>query len=131
VQTTKEKEFNEELKEQWKNMWRSRLDDKVRAEGIADKDYSLLFVERGTVIMATRKFKALDLYEIIQQHRLANIEGILPPHPSIGGWGKFIRNTFTSRNPSGRRKREPPDVKSPLGQQTKKSGRGWLHFKKK
>jgi len=130
VQTTKEKQFNEELKEQWKNMWRSRLDDKVRAEGIADKDYCLLFVERGTVIMATRKFKALDLYEIMQQHRLANLEVIVSPNPSVGGWGKFIRSVLSSPSSSRRRRHMPPVVEKRRGQQLRKGGRGWLHAKR-
>ena len=40
------KEIRENLKSQWKDMWQERIDDKVRAEGIADKDYSMLFVEQ-------------------------------------------------------------------------------------
>jgi hypothetical protein len=34
------KELVENLKRQWKVMWRQRIDDRVRAEGIAEKDYS-------------------------------------------------------------------------------------------
>jgi hypothetical protein len=35
-------------------LWKERFDDKVRAEGVANRDYSSLFVEKGTVIFATR-----------------------------------------------------------------------------
>ena len=44
------KQFVEELKKQWKTLWQERIEDKVRAEGISGKDYSKLFVERGTII---------------------------------------------------------------------------------
>ena len=43
-------ELVEELKIEWKRLWKERLDDKVRAEGIAKEDYSSLLVEKGTVI---------------------------------------------------------------------------------
>ena len=36
--------FVEELKRQWRLLWRERIDDKVRAEGISSKDFELLFV---------------------------------------------------------------------------------------
>ena len=51
----------EELKTQRKRLWQERLEDKVRAEGVAINDYSSLFVERGTVIRATKDYKALNL----------------------------------------------------------------------
>jgi hypothetical protein len=135
VKTFEEKrQFVDELKKQWKTLWRERIDDKVRAEGISDKDYSQLFVERGTVIMATRKFKAPEFYEILQQHlsvESSNINNVLPPIPTVGGWGKFIRNVLNKQNPLTRRRRsiliEP--VKK-ANQQLKKGGRGWLHINK-
>ncbi|MDH5462463.1 MAG: hypothetical protein OEX09_09630, partial [Candidatus Bathyarchaeota archaeon] len=51
------REFVQELKQRWRILWRHRIDDKVRAEGIASKDYDLLFVDRGTVIVATKDYK--------------------------------------------------------------------------
>jgi len=135
VKTFEEKkQFVEELKKQWKTLWQERIEDKVRAEGISDKDYSKLFVERGTVIMATRKFKAPDFYEILQQHLSADsndISNVLPPNPIVGGWGKFVRNVLSKQQPLARRRRSAPT--EPVGkenQQLKKGGRGWLHFKK-
>lgn len=61
METMANKELTEELKKQWKTMWSERVDDKVRAESIAEKDYNILFVERGTVIFATRNFRILSL----------------------------------------------------------------------
>ena len=122
--------FVEELRTQWKMMWRERIDDKVRAEGISDKDYSQLFVERGTVIMATRKFKPLDFYEILQQYRESLGGEVVPPNPSIGGWGKFVRNNLNKQQHSTRRRRTAPKPVKKERQQLKKCGRGWLHFKK-
>jgi len=131
VETTEKKQFIDEFKNQWKNMWHNRVDDKVRAEGIADKDYSLLSVDRGTVIIATRKFKLLDFYELLQQHKLLVCNETIPPSPSVGGWGKFIRTALIARSLTKRGRQRPPkpDKHSPK-QQLKKGGRGWLHFKR-
>jgi len=130
VETTERKQSVDDFKNQWKSMWRNRVDDKVRAEGIADKDYSLLSVDRGTVIIATRKFKPLDFYELLQQNRLLLGNGIIPPNPSVGGWGRFIRTTLVSQNLTKRGRRIPQEPnKSPTRQQLKKCGRGWLHFR--
>lgn len=124
-----EKEFIEELKKEWKTLWRERIDDRVRAEAIANKDYNELFVERGTVIFATKKFKMLSLTEILQMHGVLEAERYVPPNPSVGGWGKFIRTAITNQQLPGRRKRAQQYV---IGekekQQLKKGGRGWLHI---
>ena len=128
--TNEEKQLIDEFKDEWKSMWRNRLDDKVRAEGIADKDYSLLSVDRGTVIIATRKFRPLDFGELLRNRKLAQCgEMIVPPNPSVGGWGKFIRATFVaSLKRKGRR--APQEPNRDKRQQLKKGGRGWLHFGK-
>ena len=60
-----QKEFVDELKIEWKKLWSERLDDKVRAEGIAVNDYSSLFIDKGTIIHATRDFKVLNFKEIL------------------------------------------------------------------
>jgi len=130
VETTEKKQFMDEFKSQWKSMWRDRLDDKVRAEGIADKDYSLLSVDRGTVIMATRKFKLLDFKEILQQHDLSSVGEMMSPNPSVGGWGKFVRTVLGSQSFTRRGRHVPPKTDRRLGQQLKKGGRGWLHVRK-
>ncbi|MGQ9566186.1 MAG: hypothetical protein ACUVT5_06550 [Candidatus Bathyarchaeales archaeon] len=122
-----QKLFAEELKRQWKLMWRERIDDKVKAEGIAAKDFTLLFVERGTVIIATRDFKMLDFRQILQQHNLVRAEDTAFQNPSTGGWGKFAREVF-GKNSRAKRHAEfakPKCSNGPL----KKCGRGWLHIK--
>jgi len=108
-------------------MWRERIDDKVRAEGIAAKDFTLLFVERGTVIIATKDFKLLDFGQILQQHNLVRMDDATFPNPSTGGWGKFAREVF-GKNSRARRHTslaKPKCTSGPL----KKCGRGWLHVR--
>ena len=122
------KEITEELKTQWKSLWRNRFDDKVRAEGIADNDYSMLFVEKGTVIFATRNFKVLNLREIAEKHKLVDADRVVQPSPSVGGWGKFIRTVVVGQRPVRRVRRAAPEVDEvKRRQQLKKGGRGWLH----
>ena len=124
-----QKEMVEELKIQWKKLWQERVDDKVRAEGIAVDDYSKLFVEKGTIIHATRDFKALNFREILEKHQIADAERLVPPSPQVGGWTKFIRTSITSqtrwRSTRAQLSREEKREK----QQPKKGGRGWLHLR--
>ncbi len=120
------KQLLEELKMQWRILWRDRIDDKVRAEGIANRDYSLLFVERGTVVVATRDYKPLDFVEILKQHKPSDVENAAPPSPSVGGWGKFIRGVISKQKRFTRRRPAPLEPKKKV-QQLKKGGRGWLH----
>jgi hypothetical protein len=123
------KELIEDLKRDWRSLWRERIDDKVRAEGIAPKDYDALFVERGTVIFATRKFRMLSFREILQLHGIIDVERIVGPYPSVGGWGKFIRTVIISQQASKRKKRAQQYFEGEKKkQQLKKGGRGWLHI---
>jgi hypothetical protein len=125
------KKLVEDLKVQWKLLWSERFDDKERAEGISVDDYSLLRVERGTIIHATRDFKALSFKEILEQHMVENPDRFIPPEANVGGWNKFIKKEITNQSPQKRRKliasyiAEKPDTRAV--QQLKKSGRGWLH----
>jgi hypothetical protein len=122
-----QKEMVEELKTDWKKLWQERMDDKVRAEGIAINDYFKLFIERGTVIHATRDFKTLSFREILEQHQVANVDRLIPPSPQVGGWNKFIKTSITNQRPRRNSRAslycEPKKEK----QQPKKGGRGWLH----
>ncbi len=124
------KEFVDELRVQWKLLWRNRIDDKVRAEGIANQDYSKLFVEQGTVIFATRDYKPPDFIEILQQHISSDAQKVVPPNSTVGGWGKFIR-TALRKQKHLTRKWVPPEPDRKKDQQLKKGGRGWLHFRMK
>jgi hypothetical protein len=120
----------EDVRVEWRLLWRDRIDDRVRAEGIAKRDYPLLFVKRGRVIVATRDFKPLNFKEILGLHRVKNVERFLSPPPLVGGWGKFARTVLNKQ----KRPRKWKVTKSvPRGKrknlQLKKSGRGWLHYR--
>jgi len=121
------KDVVEELKVEWKRLWLERLDDKVRAEGIAIEDYSSLFVDKGTVIHATRDFKALNFKEILEQHQIENTDRYIPPPKEVGGWNKFIKQQITSKNHSKTKRAELYEAEKKEKQQPKKGGRGWLH----
>jgi len=122
----------DDVRKEWRLLWRERIDDRVRAEGIANRDYSLLFVEGGTVIVATRDFKPLDLREILCMHEVQDVERVVSPHPSVGGWGKFMRTVLKGQKRTRRRPERPaPPRKRKKNQQLKKGGRGWLHYSMK
>ena len=117
----------EDIKKEWKQLWLERIDDKVRAEGVANRGFPLCFVERGTVIMATRDFKPLSLKEILILNRIQNAERIIGPPPAVGGWNKFARNVLNKQP----RKRsfilDKPRSDRMKNLQLKKGGRGWIH----
>jgi hypothetical protein len=117
----------EELKLEWKKLWRERVDDKVRAEGVANSDYSSLFVEKGTIIHATRDFKALAFREILDQHQIANGDRFTVPSPYIGGWTKFFKTQIKNQSPQ-RIRHAPYYEDRKERQHLKKRGRGWLHI---
>jgi hypothetical protein len=120
-------QFHRKLKEEWRLLWGERFDDKVRAEGIAVRDYPLLFADRGVVIFASRGANALGFSEIVEFWTSRGF--VYAPDPSEGGWGKFGRTEvrkldrwrakkFEDNQPKCRRERR----------QLKKGGRGWLHI---
>jgi len=122
------KKFVEGLKNEWKVLWRDRIEDRVRAEGIANRDYSRLFVDRGTIIIATRDYKPPDFIEILEHHKPPDAESLIPLSPTVGGWGKFIRTVLSKQKRLTGRGRPKPELSSKKKQQLKKDGRGWLHF---
>ncbi|MCL1977731.1 MAG: hypothetical protein FWG55_06515 [Candidatus Bathyarchaeota archaeon] len=124
--TANQKELINELKLEWTKLWRERHDDKVRAEGIAVTDYSHLFVDKGTIIHATRTYKALNFKEILEQHNVVNAERYVPADRFVGGWNKFVKCNIVNKNASTRRREYLADEKK-VRQQPKKGGRGWLH----
>jgi len=129
VEVTGRQEIVNELRMQYKMLWRERIDDKVRAEGIANKDYFMLFVEKGTVIFATRDFKPLNFKEILERHEVVGVDRVVSPSPHVGGWGKFVRTEIVSQKRYGRvrQARQYLDEKKQR-QHLKKGGRGWVHF---
>jgi len=119
----------EDVKSEWRFLWRNRIDDKVRAEGIAKRDYSLLFIDQGTVIAATKKFKKLNFKAILCLHGFENDKDFGAFLPSEGGYRKFARTVLNkqkrihTRN-ANERMRQGKLKKTQL---RKKGGRGWLH----
>lgn len=108
-------------------MWRERFDDRVRAEGISTKDYSLIFMGRGDVVFASREAKLPNLSEVMDYW--ASEGKIYAPNPSEGGWGTFIR-THVRRDAHSRARAFRGQVveKKNAKSQLKKCGRGWLHI---
>lgn len=124
------REFVRELKASWRMLWRDRIDDRVKAEGIADKYYPMLFVEKGLVILATRDYKPPSFNEILQKHMASNSDKafLTQQIPSIGGWGKFIRDVLSKQKRyTAYRRAAPPKPALPKNRQLKKGGRGWIH----
>jgi hypothetical protein len=122
----KQKEMVDELKIEWRRLWRERVDDKVRAEGIAVDDYSVLFIEKGTIIHATRDFKAITFKDILDQHEIINAPRYIPPDPQAGGWTKFVKENITKQS-TKQKFVEFYGAQKTEKQQLKKNGRGWLH----
>ncbi len=108
-------------------MWSERFNDKVRAEGVSVSDYTSLHVERGTIIHATRDFKALNFKEILEQHMVEDPERFTQPNVDVGGWNKFVKTKIISREPQRKNRALSIDPKKTEVQQPKKGGRGWLH----
>jgi len=119
----------DDVRAEWKLLWHSRIDDKVRAEGVANQDFSLLFVERGTVIVATRDFRPLNFREILRLHKIQHIDRFVSPPPSVGGWTKFARTELNNQKRVRKWKESPcvPVRNRRKKLQLKKGGRGWLH----
>jgi hypothetical protein len=123
-----QKELVEELRIQWKKLWQERVDDKVRAEGVATADYCDLYVEKGTIIHATRAYKDLNFKEILEQHQIENTDRFIAPPPQIGGWTKFIKVNITNQRSERHRRADLYRDEKKERQQPKKGGRGWLHI---
>ncbi len=122
-----QKEIVEKLKVQWKLLWSERFNDKVRAEGVSVSDYTSLRVERGTIIHATRDFKALNFKEILKQHMVEDPNRFVQPNVDVGGWNKFVKTKITGREPQRNKRALAYVPKKREVQQPKKGGRGWLH----
>ncbi|MGO8805796.1 MAG: hypothetical protein ACLQO7_04210 [Candidatus Bathyarchaeia archaeon] len=122
-----QKEFVEELKIEWKKLWQERFDDGIRAESVAVKGYDQLFVDKGTIINATRDFKALNFKEIFEEHQVKNAERYFPPNPRVSGWMKFAKTKITDQKKQRKRDAHFCARENKENKQLKQSGRGWLH----
>jgi len=117
----------DDIKEEWRSLWNDSIGDKVRAEGIANRSFDLLFVEQGTVITATRDFRPLRLAEILRLHDVQSVERVVGPHPSVGGWTKFSKTVLNKQARTRRLEELMPRRGCKKNLQLKKGGRGWLH----
>lgn len=121
------KNLREALKEEWGFLWRTLIEDKLRAEGIASQNFPLLFTDRGDVVFATRDYKPLSFGEVLERHIPREVADRINPHPSVGGIRKFIREMLTKNRTE--RRRDPHLEDKPKKHQgpRKNGGRGWLH----
>ena len=118
--------YYQQLKKEWFALWDEKFDDEWRAEGVASREYAPLFVDKGDVVWATRCFKPLQFYEIVEKHEEESGKKIRPVDPSVGGWGKFIRENMP-RNKHESRIEDKTEGRPGKRGTLKKDGRGWLH----
>jgi hypothetical protein len=116
-----------ELKTQWSQLWSERFNDRVKAEGISVSDYARLYVERGTVLHATRDCKTLNFREIVEKNLGENTDRVVQPNVVVGGWNKFIKTQITNSSGQKRKRAASYTPEKRELQQPKKGGRGWLH----
>jgi hypothetical protein len=125
-EVTDREEFRGKIKAEWNLMWTERYDDRIRAEAVAVNDYSLLFVDRGCVVFASRNAKTPVFREIVEAWATRGF--VYSPESEDGGWRKWSQAEL--RKVVHRRARTYVDdeCKSKKdGQHLKKGGRGWLH----
>lgn len=118
------------LKQEWKELWNQKIDDRWRSEAIARREYAVLFVDQGDVVWATRDFRPLQFYDILDHHEKTSGERLRPIDPNIGGWGKFIKNEVSKQKP--RKALVVKELRDESKNQhyqhlAKKNGRGWQH----
>lgn len=119
-------EFHSKLKEEWKLMWKERFDDRIKGEGIVTRDHPLIFMDRGSVIFASRDAKTPTFSEIVE---LWAAQGsIYAPQPAVGGWGKFIRTHLRRASHSRARNLASNPFNLKANQCKRKRAKGWLHI---
>ena len=119
------KELRQMLKADWANLWKTKHEDEIKAEGISVEDFEMLFVDRGEIIHATRDFRPLSFREILEKHVGSEDASRVDIDPNVGGWRKFAKQNFPARRRQS--KRERPKVKVDLSQHQRKAGKGWLN----
>ncbi|MEM1542480.1 MAG: hypothetical protein QXV82_07615 [Ignisphaera sp.] len=120
--------FVRDLKAEWKSLWRTRIDDKIRAEGIASKDFLKLFIDKGTVILATKDCRPPNFHEILKHYMPEAFAEDFNVTPYIGGWRKFIKEFMRGHIKEEQIKNPSNKPKKTANLQKRKGGRGWLHY---
>ena len=89
--------INKQIRAEWTNLWNEKLEDKLSAEELANRDYHLLFIEKGTVLKATRSYRSPCLEEIIKMNEnLLNIK-LTGSFSEVVGWRQFSRNILSKQ----------------------------------
>ena len=123
---TDREEFRGKIKAEWNLLWTERYDDRIRAEAVAVKDYSLLFVDRGCVVFASRNAKTPVFREIVEAWATRGF--VYSPEPEDGGWRKWSRTELRKVVHKRARTYVDDTSNSKKGKpHLKKGGRGWLH----
>ncbi len=122
-----QKKLVEQLKGEWKQLWSERFNDKVKAEDVSASNYENLKVERGTIIHASRDFKALNFKDILDEHKVEHPESFIAPDINVGGWAKFVKTEISPPKPLRKTRQSENFPEKKAVQQPKKGGRGWLH----
>jgi hypothetical protein len=120
------KELKRWVKIEWADLWKNKKDDNIRAEKFSLKEYSLLFVDKGEIIHATKDYKPLSFREILEEHIGKDEADQVDIDPTIGGWKKFARTNFPPKM-KNKMKREKPRFTHDLSQHQRKNGSGWLN----
>ena len=110
------------LKSEWNRLWDKKYDDKKTAEGISTEKYPKIDVNVGQVIYATKKYKSLDFYEILEEKIGKDYYNKIAPSPKEGGWKKFAKENFSKKSFS-----KEPKISVDLNQHQRKHGKGWLN----
>ncbi len=119
------REFKRWLKIEWADLWKSKFDDEIIAEGISLRDYSLLDVDKGEIIHASRDYKPLKFREILEKNLGGEVTDRVDVDPHVGGWKKFAREKLPRREK--KTAREAHKIPFDLSQQQRKGGSGWLN----
>jgi hypothetical protein len=119
------RELKRRLKSEWKELWTSKYDDRLMAEGISRIDRENLFVSKGEVLYTNKQSKQTSLKEILEKHVGPTSIARYDPDPWTGGWGKFIKTKLPSQETG--EKKEAPRAESRKYPQKRKSGSGWLN----
>ena len=119
------REFRKWLKIEWADLWKKKFDDEIVAEGISVRDYSLLGVDRGEIIHASRDYKPLRFREILEKELGSEATERVDVDPNVGGWKRFARENIPRLEKKS--SREPPKISFDQSQQQRKGGSGWLN----
>ena len=125
IEQDKQDTFRRRLKAEWNALWTERFNDKFKAEGVTVRDYPLLLIDRGVVIFASRDAKEPSFSDIMDFWQSQGC--VYAPHPSAGGWGKFIRTKIRKHSHSTTRLAPITDKQPRKKPQRQKGKRGWLH----